>query len=159
MAREAMDGFLLKGNELIVKSPMTEEERSLWKETREAIASGTDRLIRLKRNKLPQGLGFGGGACEQEAKGLFGTAPFQKDTQEAIQASHPDDIINQGRVVRVTNLPENFAEEDVKQIMEVFGPIMAINLFSHLGEVLIHFYQKEDAARAISTMDGFLVAS
>ncbi|CDJ44072.1 hypothetical protein, conserved [Eimeria tenella] len=151
MAREAMDGFLLKGHELIVKSPMTEEERSLWKETRDAIARGEDRLLRLKRNRLPQAI--------REAKGLFGTAPFQKDTQEAIQASHPDDIINQGRVVRVTNLPENFSEEDVKQIMEVFGPIMAINLFSHLGEVLIHFYQKDDAAKAISTMDGFLVAS
>ncbi|CDJ53749.1 hypothetical protein, conserved [Eimeria brunetti] len=66
-----MDGFLFKGRELIVKEPMTTEERAALKEMREEIANGNTRPIRLLRNKPPA----------EEAKGLFGTAPFHKDTQ------------------------------------------------------------------------------
>lgn len=41
--------------------------------------------------------------------------------------------------------------------MDVFGPIMAVNLVPHLREALVHYYQKDHAAQAIATMDGFLV--
>lgn len=41
--------------------------------------------------------------------------------------------------------------------MDVFGPIMAVNLVPHLREALVHYYQKDHAAQAIATMDGFIV--
>ncbi|KAL8441143.1 hypothetical protein Emag_007422 [Eimeria magna] len=34
---------------------------------------------------------------------------------------------------------------------------MAVNLVPHFREAVVHYYQKEHAAQAIATMDGFLV--
>lgn len=147
MARKGMDGFPFKGRELIVKAPMSVEERTALKERKEELANAKDLALKLRRAKQPTA----------EIKGLFGTVPFHKDTHEANQTSKPEDLVSHGRVVRVANLPDSFAEEDVKQIMDVFGPIMAVSLVPHFREALVHYYQKDHAAQAIATMDGFLV--
>lgn len=145
MARKAMDGFILKGFSLVVKAPMSPEERSAMKERKEEMAK--DASLKLRRTKTPTA----------EAKGLFGTSPFHKDSADKDGEGKPEDMVSHGRVVRVANLPESFAEEDVKQVMGVFGPIMAVNLVPHFREAVVHFYQKEHATQAIATMDGFLV--
>ena len=46
-----MDGFYFKGRELLVKAPLTLEERSAIKEIKEEIASGSTRPMQLRKNK------------------------------------------------------------------------------------------------------------
>ena len=48
-----MDGFPFKGRELIVKAPMSQEERNAIKERKEELASGKDLAHRLRRTKQP----------------------------------------------------------------------------------------------------------
>ncbi|XP_026190317.1 uncharacterized protein LOC34622038 [Cyclospora cayetanensis] len=148
MAIKAMDGFPFKGRELVVRAPLSIEERNALREKKEELANAKDLALKLRRTKQP---------TVRHIRGLFGTVPFRKDTQDASQCSKPEDIVSHGRVVKVANIPATFGEEDVKQIMDVFGPIMAVNVIPHLQEALVHYYQKGHAAQAVATMDGFLV--
>ncbi|OEH75487.1 RNA recognition motif-containing protein [Cyclospora cayetanensis] len=142
MAIKAMDGFPFKGRELVVRAPLSIEERNALREKKEELANAKDLALKLRRTKQPT----------EEIRGLFGTVPFHES-----QCSKPEDIVSHGRVVKVANIPATFGEEDVKQIMDVFGPIMAVNVIPHLQEALVHYYQKGHAAQAVATMDGFLV--
>lgn len=48
-----MDGFLFKGRELIVKAPMSLEERTAMKERKEELANAKDLGLKLRRTKQP----------------------------------------------------------------------------------------------------------
>ena len=53
MARKAMDGFPFKGRELLVKAPMSVEERTAMKEQKEQQANAKDLALKLRKTKQP----------------------------------------------------------------------------------------------------------
>ncbi|KAL8441142.1 hypothetical protein Emag_007421 [Eimeria magna] len=112
MAIKAMDRFLFKGRELLVKTPLSIEERAAMKERREELANGKDLAVKLRRSRQPLG----------EVKGLFGTVPFQTGSDD--KEAKPEDLVSHGRVVRVANLPETFLEEDVKVSLRDSAPAL-----------------------------------
>ena len=53
MARKAMNGFPFKGRELIVKAPLSLEERTALREKKEEEANAKDLALKLRRTRQP----------------------------------------------------------------------------------------------------------
>ncbi|PFH31931.1 RNA recognition motif-containing protein [Besnoitia besnoiti] len=90
------------------------------------------------------------------ATGLFGVATYQ---QFASQAESEDlaNPVKGSRVVKVCNLPQGFSEAEIKQVFDVFGPVMNLDHYPHRREAFVHFFEKSDANTAVATMHGFSI--
>ncbi|PHJ23425.1 rna recognition motif-containing protein [Cystoisospora suis] len=86
--------------------------------------------------------------------GLFGISPYQQFATRA----ESEDLMNKvegSRVVKVSNLPPDFEQADIKQVFDVFGAVMRIDCYLHRREAFIHFFEKSHANTAVNTMHGF----
>lgn len=99
--------------------------------------------------------GGGGGA------GGKYVVPSKRGVEGRVGDSMPDRRRDDTAAIRVSNLSENAQEHDVQELFKPFGAIGRIfiakdKVTGHCkGFAFVNYYKKEDAEKAISTLNGF----
>jgi len=95
--------------------------------------------------------------------GAAGSRPGMSDAQARVQGGDmmPDRRREDTAAIRVSNLSENAQETDLQELFKPFGHIARIFLAKDKmtgqckGFAFVNYYRKEDAAKAIATLNGF----
>nr|ALS04679.1 eukaryotic translation initiation factor 3 subunit G [Pseudodiaptomus poplesia] len=122
---------------------------------------------------IDEGAGVGGGPGGPSSIAAVGggatTGKYVPPSKRGGDTGRPgqgDSMDRKGRgdetaAIRVSNLSENVSDEDLKELCQNFGRIARIflakdkNTGKCKGFAFVNFHQKEDAAKAISTLNGY----
>jgi len=110
----------------------------------------------------PAGGGGGGGGSAGGGKYVPPSRRGMSEAQARITGdSMPDRRREDTAAIRVSNLSENVQEADLQELFKPFGNIARIFLAKDKvtgqckGFAFVNYYRKEDAAKAIATLNGY----